>query len=170
MEALTVARWVGVSAKLDFRLVNTTVSLSPQEVIQGRVPTDSEVLYEQEGGQRVPILVYKQTLVAGEDLVDAQPSFDARTGEPDVSFRFNLRGGQKFAQVTSENVGRLFAIVLDGKVISAPRIVGPITGGSGQITGNFTVEQANNLAVLLRVGTLPVKFKSVKVKWTAPFG
>jgi SecD/SecF fusion protein len=60
LEALTVARWVGVSAKLDFRLVNTTVSLSPQEVIQGRVPTDSEVLYEQEGGQRVPILVYTQ--------------------------------------------------------------------------------------------------------------
>ena len=77
-------------------------------------------------------------MVDGGDLVDAQQSFDQQTGEPDVTFRFNLRGGQKFGQVTTENVGRPFAIVLDSKVISAPVIRSPITGGTGQITGNFT--------------------------------
>ena len=107
-------------------------------------------------------------MVAGEDLTDAQPGFDSRTGEPDVNFRFNLRGGQRFGQVTSENVGRLFAIVLDGKVISAPRILGPITGGSGQITGNFTVEQADNLAVLLRAGALPAKLTVVEERTVGP--
>ena len=112
--------------------------------------------------------VQKRVMVAGEDLVDAQPSFDSRTGEPDVNFRFNLRGGQRFGQVTSENVGRLFAIVLDGKVISAPRILGPITGGTGQITGNFTVEEADNLAVLLRAGALPAKLTVVEERTVGP--
>ena len=107
-------------------------------------------------------------MVAGEDLTDAQPGFDPRTSEPVVNFRFNLRGGQRFGQVTSENVGRPFAIVLDGKVISAPRILGPITGGSGQISGNFTVEQANNLAVLLRAGALPAKLTVVEERTVGP--
>jgi preprotein translocase subunit SecD len=107
-------------------------------------------------------------MVAGEDLTDAQPSFDSRSGEPDVNFRFNLRGGQRFGQVTAENVGKLFAIVLDGKIISAPRILGPITGGSGQITGNFTVEQADNLAVLLRAGALPAKLTVVEERTVGP--
>ena len=100
------------------------------------------------------ITVQKRVMVDGEDLVDAQQSFDQQTGEPDVTFRFNLRGGQKFGQVTTENVGRPFAIVLDGKVISAPVIRSPITGGTGQITGNFTVDEANSLAILLRAGAL----------------
>ena len=114
------------------------------------------------------ITVQKRVMVAGEDLTDAQPSFDSRTGEPDVNFRFNLRGGQRFGQVTSENVGKLFAIVLDGKVISAPRILGPITGGSGQITGNFTVEKADELAVLLRSGALPAKLTVVEERTVGP--
>ena len=107
-------------------------------------------------------------MVSGEDLTDAQPGFDSRTGEPDVNFRFNLRGGQRFGQVTSDNVGRPFAIVLDNVVISAPRILGPITGGSGQITGNFTVEQANKLAVLLRSGALPAKLTTVEERTVGP--
>ena len=106
--------------------------------------------------------------VQGEDLTDAQPGFDQQNQQPIVNFRFNIRGGQRFGQVTSENVGRPFAIVLDGKVISAPRILGPITGGSGQISGNFTVEQANNLAILLRAGALPAKLNIVEERTVGP--
>ena len=146
---------LGATAKLEFRLVGDP----------GDPPSEVEMLPEQQGGT---IPVQKRVMVAGEDLVDAQPSFDSRTGEPDVNFRFNLRGGQKFGQTTSENVGRLFAIVLDGKVISAPRILSPITGGSGQITGNFTVEQADNLAVLLRAGALPAKLTVVEERTVGP--
>ncbi len=150
-----VKELLGATAKLEFRLVGDP----------GDPPSEVEMLPQQQGGM---IPVQKQVMVAGEDLVDAQPSFDSRTGEPDVNFRFNLRGGQRFGQVTSENVGRLFAIVLDGKVISAPRILGPITGGSGQITGNFTVEQADNLAVLLRAGALPAKLTVVEERTVGP--
>jgi preprotein translocase subunit SecD len=107
-------------------------------------------------------------MVQGEDLTDASPGFDSRTQEPIVNFRFNIRGGQRFGQVTSENVGRPFAIVLDGKVISAPRILGPITGGSGQISGHFTVESANNLAILLRAGALPAKLTIVEERTVGP--
>ncbi len=146
---------LGATAKLEFRLVGDP----------GDPPSEVDILPEQQGGT---LPVQKRIMVAGEDLVDAQPSFDSRTGEPDVSFRFNLRGGQRFGQVTSENVGRLFAIVLDGKVISAPRILSPITGGSGQITGNFTVEQADNLAVLLRAGALPAKLTVVEERTVGP--
>jgi preprotein translocase subunit SecD len=94
-------------------------------------------------------------MVSGEDLTDAQPGFDQRTSEPIVTFRFNTSGARKFGRVTQENVGRPFAIVLDNEVISAPVIREPILGGSGQISGSFTVEQANDLAILLRAGALP---------------
>ena len=79
-------------------------------------------------------------LVSGADLVDAQPGFDQRTNEPIVQFRFNSSGARKFAEATQANVGKPFAIVLDNKVISAPVIREPILGGSGQISGNFTVQ------------------------------
>ena len=147
---------LGATAKLEFRLVADP----------GDPPGEVETLPQQQGGGTMP--VEKRVMVAGEDLVDAQPGFDSRTGEPDVNFRFNLRGGQRFGQVTSDNVGRPFAIVLDGKVISAPRILWPITGGSGQITGNFTVEQADNLAVLLRAGALPAKLTVVEERTVGP--
>ena len=133
---------IGQTAKLDFQLVADP----------GDPPNEVETLPMQKGGGT--ITVQKRIMVDGEDLVDAQQSFDQQTGEPDVTFRFNLRGGQKFAQVTSENVGRPFAIVLDGKVISAPVIRSPITGGTGQITGNFTLDEASSLAILLRAGAL----------------
>ena len=146
---------LGATAKLEFRLVADA----------GEPPEDFEVLPQQQGGT---LPVEKRVMVAGEDLVDAQPGFDSRSGEPDVNFRFNLRGGQRFGQVTSDNVGRPFAIVLDGKVISAPRILGPITGGSGQITGNFTIEQADNLSVLLRAGALPAKLTVIEESTVGP--
>ncbi len=90
-------------------------------------------------------------VVTGEELTDARPEFD-QNGRPAVGFKFNVSGARKFGDYTGANVGQLFAIVLDGKVISAPQIQAHITGGSGIITGNFTVESSTNLAVLLRAG------------------
>ncbi|MGC2774545.1 MAG: protein translocase subunit SecD, partial [Bradyrhizobium sp.] len=108
---------LGKTAKLTFRLVD--LSVNPQEAVQsGRIPPDSELLYEGKNNQRTPVLVEKRIMVSGEDLTDAQPGFDQRTSEPIVSFRFNTNGARRFAQVTQENVGRPFAIVLDNEVIS----------------------------------------------------
>ncbi len=147
---------IGQTAKLDFQL-----AADP-----GDPPNEVETLPMQKGGGT--IAVQKRIMVDGADLVDAQQSFDQQTGEPDVSFRFNLRGGQKFGRVTSESVGRPFAIVLDGKVISAPVIRSPITGGTGQITGNFTIDEASNLAILLRAGALPAKLTVVEERTVGP--
>ncbi len=147
---------VGTTAKLEFRLVADP----------GANPGDVDQLDQTDQPGKLP--VEKQVMVQGEDLTDAQPGFNSRTGEPVVNFRFNIRGGQQFGQVTSANVGRPFAIVLDNKVISAPRILGPITGGSGQISGHFTVEQANNLAILLRAGALPAKLTIVEERTVGP--
>jgi preprotein translocase subunit SecD len=142
---------IGTTAKLTFRLVDQ--SMSPEQALQTRPPPESEILYGEK--DHVPYLIEKRIMVSGEDLTDAQPGFDQRTGEPIVSFRFNTSGARRFAQVTQENVGRPFAIVLDNKVISAPVIREPILGGSGQISGSFTVQGANDLAILLRAGALP---------------
>ena len=148
---------LGTTAKLEFRLVADS----------GEDPSEFELLDDVDRpGAKLP--VEKRVMVQGEDLTDAQPGFDSRTQEPVVNFRFNIRGGQRFGEVTSENVGRPFAIVLDGKVISAPRILGPITGGSGQISGHFTVESANNLAILLRAGALPAKLTIVEERTVGP--
>jgi preprotein translocase subunit SecD len=157
---------LGRTAKLEFRLVDT--SMSAQDALQGRAPSDSEVLYEKQGDQRIPVLVKKQALVEGADLTDAQASFDQRTGEPIVNFKFNSTGARRFGRATQENVGRPFAIVLDTEVISAPVIREPILGGSGQISGNFTVESANNLAILLRAGALPAKLTVIEQRVVGP--
>ena len=147
---------LGQTAKLEFRLVAEP----------GQSPAETEELEQTD--QSGKISIEKQVMVQGEDLTDAQPGFDQRGGEPVVNFRFNIRGAQKFGEVTSKNVGRLFAIVLDNKVISAPRILTPITGGSGQISGHFTVEQANNLSILLRAGALPAKLNIVEERTVGP--
>src|SRR6201994_481869 len=156
---------VGKTAKMDFRMVDTTVS--PDQAAAGRLPPDSELLPSTEPGHP-PYVVKKQVLVSGGDLTDAQPGFDQRTSEPIVSFRFNTSGSRKFSQATSENVGQPFAIVLDNEVISAPVIREPITGGSGQISGNFTVQQANELAVLLRAGALPAPLTIIEQRTVGP--
>src|SRR3954465_5835631 len=151
---------IGTTAKLTFRLVDT--SMSVEQALQGRPPPESEIVYGSKAENRVPYLLEKRVIVSGEELTDAQPGFDQRTGEPIVSFKFNTSGARKFAQVTQENVGRAFAIVLDEEVISAPVIREPILGGSGQISGSFTVESANNLAILLRAGALPAKLTVIE--------
>jgi preprotein translocase subunit SecD len=156
---------VGTTAKMDFRMVDSTVS--PEQVSAGRAPPDSELLPSTEPG-RSSYVIKKQVLVSGGDLTDAQPGFDQRTNEPIVSFRFNTSGSRKFAQATTENVGQPFAIVLDGKVISAPVIREPITGGSGQISGSFTVQAANDLAILMRAGALPAPLTVIEQRTVGP--
>ncbi len=156
---------LGKTAKMEFRMVDTTVP--PDQAQQGRVPPDSEVLMSSTS-PKIPYVIKKQILVSGGDLTDAQPGFDQRSGEPIVSFRFNTSGSRKFAQATSENVGQPFAIVLDNEVISAPVIREPITGGSGQISGSFTVQQANDLAILLRAGALPAPLTVIEERTVGP--
>jgi len=156
---------LGKTAKMEFRMVDTTVP--PDQAQQGKVPPDSEVLMSSTS-PKIPYVIKKQILVSGGDLTDAQPGFDQRSGEPIVSFRFNTSGARKFAQATSENVGQPFAIVLDNEVISAPVIREPITGGSGQISGNFTVQQANDLAILLRAGALPAPLTVIEERTVGP--
>jgi preprotein translocase subunit SecD len=151
---------LGKTAKLTFRLVDT--SMSAEQALQGRPPPESEIVYGSKAENKQPYLLEKRVIVSGEELTDAQPGFDQRTSEPIVSFKFNTAGARKFGQVTQENVGRLFAIVLDDEVISAPQIREPILGGSGQISGSFTVESANNLAILLRAGALPAKLTVIE--------
>jgi preprotein translocase subunit SecD len=156
---------LGKTAKLDFRMVDLTVPADQAQ--QGRVPPDSEVLMSSTA-PKIPYVIKKQILVSGGDLTDAQPGFDQRSGEPIVSFRFNTSGSRKFAQATSENVGQPFAIVLDNEVISAPVIREPITAGSGQISGSFTVQAANDLAILLRAGALPAPLTIIEERTVGP--
>ncbi len=156
---------LGKTAKLDFRMVD--VSVSPEQALQGRVPPDDEILYGT-GATKTPYVIEKRILVSGDDLTDAQPGFDQRTSEPIVSFRFNTSGARKFAQATQENVGKPFAIVLDNEVISAPVIREPILGGSGQISGSFTVQSANDLAILLRAGALPAPLTIIEERTVGP--
>jgi preprotein translocase subunit SecD len=154
---------LGKTAKLDFRMVDQ--SMSAEQAAGSHVPQDSEIL-DGEKGQK--FLVEKRVLVSGADLTDAQPGFDQRSSEPIVSFRFNSTGARKFAEATQQNVGKPFAIVLDNKVISAPVIREPILGGSGQISGSFTVEQANDLAILLRAGALPAPLTIIEERTVGP--
>jgi preprotein translocase subunit SecD len=156
---------IGRTAKMEFRMVDTTVS--PEQAQAGRAPPDSEVLMSA-SSPKVPYVVKKEVLVQGSDLTDAQAAFDQQTNEPIVNFRFNTSGATKFGRATSENVGLPFAIVLDNEVISAPVIRSPITGGSGQISGSFTVQSANDLAILLRAGALPAPLTVTEERTVGP--
>lgn len=139
---------LGKTAKMSFHLVDETTSVAQAK--RGKISKTSKIMNGSEGDQYV---VIRKPVVGGENLTDARVSFDG--AQPVVSFRFNTIGGRKFAEVTSNHVGERLAIVLDNEVISAPNIQTAITGGSGVITGNFTLESANSLAVLLRSGALP---------------
>jgi protein-export membrane protein SecD len=158
---------IGETGKLEFKLVDPSVNAA-QVAESKQVPIGDELVYGNPpsgappGSPQIPYVLKSQVLVSGQNLVDAQASFDQRTGEPVVTFRFDATGAKRFALVTQENVGLPFAIVLDGKVISAPVIREPILGGTGQISGNFTVQEANDLAVLLRSGALPAKLTVIE--------
>jgi preprotein translocase subunit SecD len=146
---------VGQTAKLTFQMVDDTVTgedMQAHRAPPGTVILPSEEKYETQ------LAVKRRVLVDGGMLVNASFGFD-QNGRPDINFRFNGQGARRFAEATSQNVGKRFAIILDNKVISAPNIQEPITGGSGQITGNFTQEEASNLALLLRSGALPAPLR-----------
>lgn len=153
-------RRIGKTAKLTFHLLDNSVS--PQEAASGRAPPGSLSL-PQPGRPDEPFVVVKaRALLSGDDLTRANASFDQRTGEPAVAFQFNQRGAREFGRITSQNVRKRFAIVLDGSVITAPSINEPILGGSGQISGSFDVEGAEELAALLRAGALPAPLKVIE--------
>jgi preprotein translocase subunit SecD len=156
---------IGKTAKLEFKLVDLTAD--PQAVAQGRAPVGSEVLPYAEG-QGGFIAVKRRAMLSGDELIDAKPSFSSQTNEPVVSITFNSEGGRKFARVTQENVGKPFAMILDNKVLSAPNINEPILGGQAQISGRFTTDSANELAISLRSGKLPVALKVVEERTVGP--
>ncbi len=151
---------IGETGKLEFKLVDPAADA--QEVADSKRVPPGDILLFSSDEPPIPYVLKDQTIISGEDLVDAQASFDSQTNEPVVTFRFDSSGAKRFGRVTQANVGLPFAIVLDNKVISAPVIQEPILGGTGQISGNFTVQEANDLAVLLRSGALPAKLTVIE--------
>lgn len=153
-------------------LIGTTAQLTFQPVVKTTSdPAESpgfgnELLPSLDDEGRFYVLE-AAPVVTGEELVDAQPSFD-QNGRPAVSFRFNPTGARKFGDYTAENIGSPFAIALDGEVISAPVIQNHIPGGAGIITGRFSVEESTNLAVLLRAGALPAKLEFLEERTIGP--
>jgi preprotein translocase subunit SecD len=141
---------LGKTAKLSFRFVDDEVQ--PADVVARRLPAGTEALPTMEDPNRVEV-VSRRVIISGDMLTDAQATF--QEGQPVVSFAFDNMGAKKFADASSKNVGKRFAIILDDQIISAPVIREPILGGRGVISGSFTVESAKDLALLLRAGALP---------------
>ncbi len=139
---------LGKTAKLSFHMVDSNTTSA--DARRGKLSNASRIVAGSDGGSYV---ISRKPVVSGENLIDAQPAF--QEGEAVVSFKFDSIGGKKFGEATKNNVGERLAIVLDNEVISAPTIQGAILGGSGVITGSFTVKSANDLALLLRSGALP---------------
>jgi len=148
---------IGQTARLEFKLVD--LNADPAQVVAGRAPPGSQVLPMADGTG--PIAVQRRVMVSGEQLVDAKLGYD-QDGRPVVDITFNVAGARRFGRVTQENVGKPFAMILDDKVLSAPNINEPILGGKAQISGNFTVESANQLAISLASGKLPVKLNVIE--------
>jgi preprotein translocase subunit SecD len=162
----SIKRLLGQTAKLTFHLVDMETPV--QQALSGNLPPGSELLRggPDASGRAAEYVVRKRVEVSGESLVDAQPTY--HENQPVVSFRFDSVGGRKFGTITRDHVNELLAIVLDDKVISAPRIDEPILGGSGIIRGSFTVQEANELAVLLRAGALPAPLNIVEERSVGP--
>lgn len=147
------------TAKLTVQLVDQ--SMSVQDAVNGRPPAGSSVLYSQDDPP-VPYLIENRFIVSGQHLIDAQATYNSPDNEPVVSFTLDSKGTARFGQATSQNVGKLIAIILDDQVISAPQIREPILGGTGQISGNFTAQNAKDIALLLRAGPLPARLTIVE--------
>ncbi|WP_341760410.1 protein translocase subunit SecD [Candidatus Endowatersipora endosymbiont of Watersipora subatra] len=157
---------IGTTAKLTFRMVNETMNV--RDAFKNGPPLDSEILSTYDFHQEAYVLVRKKVEINGENLEDAKLGFHPKTNEPLVLFRFNTKAAQRFCRISSMKIGDRFAIVLDEKVISAPVLEAPICQGVGQISGNFTTESANNLAVLMRSGALPTKITFVEERIVGP--
>ncbi len=156
---------IGNTAKLSFHEVHP--QMTAEEARTTRVPIGYKI-YPSAESNEAAYLLREAPVVPGDDLVDAQPGFDSRTNEPVINFRFNQSGARRFGAFTRDHVNQPFAIVLDDKVLSAPNIREPILGGSGQISGSFTIESANTLAVQLRSGALPTKLTVIEERTVGP--
>ena len=159
---------LGKTAKLTFRMLDPSVTVP--EAKAGRLPAGSELLpsdAERDAqGNPLEYVVRKRVMVGGDSLTDSQPVF--QQGQPVVNFRFDAAGGRRFGEATTEGVGQRMAIVLDGRVISAPVIREPITGGQGVISGSFTTQSATDLALLLRAGALPAPLNVIEERSVGP--
>ena len=144
---------LGKTAQLNFRLVTDNNEFGTEELIS-------------ENGEKLNIS--KRIIMSGENLIDAQPSIQNQNNEPTVSFTLDRLGAQKFGRATTDNVGKRLAIVLDGEIVSAPNINEPITSGNGMISGNFTFQEATDLALLLRSGALPTPLIVVEERTVGP--
>ncbi len=153
---------IGQTARLEFKLVD--LEADPNQVAQGRAPAGSQILPLADGGT---MAVKRRLMVSGDQLVDARQGFD-QDGRPVVDITFNPTGARRFGRVTQDNVNKPFAIILDNQILSAPNINEPILGGRAQIMGNFTVESANQLAVSLASGKLPVKLNFIEERTVSP--
>jgi preprotein translocase subunit SecD len=163
---------IGKTARLEFKLVDEENSL--EEALKGNVPAGSEILQEaavdRKTGRKtsVPYLLKKRAPLTGESLTDARVQLDNQMGEPYVSISFDSRGARVFERITGDNVGKRLAIVLDDKVYSAPVIRDKISGGKAQITGAFSMDDAKDLAIVLRAGALPAPVKILEERTVGP--
>ncbi len=160
-------RLLGKTAKMTFHLVDETVT--PEAIARGTVPVGTQLLPpddEKEAATGIRYPIRSEVALSGELLTGANASY--QDGEPVVDFQFNRLGADKFGQITQENIGKRFAVVLDNKVITAPVIRSAILGGRGIISGHFTVESANELAMLLRAGALPAPLNILEERSVGP--
>ncbi len=161
---------IGKTALLEFKLLDETHDLNA--ALKGNIPAGSELLYQDnEDAERAiksPYLVKKRTLLTGEYLTDARVQIDSQFNESYISINFDKKGARIFERITGENVKKRLAIVLDNKVYSAPVIQEKITGGEARITGNFTTEEARDLAIVLRAGALPAPVEIIEERTVGP--
>jgi protein-export membrane protein SecD len=154
-DASEVRRFLETPGKrLSFRLVDDTVSQEDIEI--GRSPAGSEILQFSDGSGAIAVRILGG--ISGSNIIGAIPGFDPISNEPTVNIKFDTTGTMQFGELTNHYVGKMIAIVIDQKVISAPRINEPILGGEVQISGNFSAQDANELAINLNAGALPIKF------------
>jgi preprotein translocase subunit SecD len=163
---------IGRTALLEFKLVDEAHDVNA--ALQGAVPPGGEILYKVDEDSatkrvsRTPFLLRKSALLTGASLIDARVQLDSQYGEPYVSIEFDKKGARAFERVTGENVGKRLAIVLDNKVYSAPTIQERIAGGKARITGRFTIEEARDLAIILRAGALPAPVTVLEERTVGP--
>jgi preprotein translocase subunit SecD len=163
---------IGKTALLEFKLVDDTNDITA--ALEGSVPRGSEILYqvrvdrETNRTTRTPLLIKKRAVLTGASLTDARVQIDSQYNDPYVSIKFDKKGGRIFARVTEQNIEKRLAIVLDNKVHSAPVIQDKISGGEARITGNFTTEEAHDLAIVLRAGALPAPVTILEERTVGP--
>jgi preprotein translocase subunit SecD len=163
---------IGKTARLEFKLVDEDNSI--EEALKGNVPAGDEILYDtavdRKTGRKtnIPYLLKKRAALTGESITDARVQLDNRMGEPYVSLSFDSRGSRVFERITGDNVGKRLAIVLDDKIYSAPVIRDRISGGKAQITGAFSMDEAKDLAIVLRAGALPAPVNILEERTVGP--